>query len=264
MGDASLFWQADYEAVAEPQGCVIPDRRYLTLDISGTADVRADVAELLAVAREIRTVSGGSAPAYHETPLEGFWYAEGRAAFDPRIPGVWSWTAAVCLPGFLGEELTQLVIDYAAGRSADRIAVHNLHEGYAIQALHQGGFETVAETLGRITAHLEANHLEAAGTYHEIYLTDPLTTAAGDARTIVRQPCRVHDVTRRRPPSLIGAGHSAEVAAPRPEIRLVPAVPASLPMPTSGAARWALTSELSGGWGQSALSGRRRWRRPRS
>ncbi len=257
----ALFGRADYEAAEVPQAYLIPDRRYLALDV-GSDETRAEVTDLLAVAREIRTVSGGSASAYSQMPLEGFWYAADRVAFDPGLPGVWSWIAAVCLPDSIGDELTELVIDHAASRTAERITIRTMHEGFAVQALHRGGFDTVAGTIARISAYLDANHLEAIGTYHEIYLTDPLVTPAGDACTIVRQPCRSDDPARLRPPSLVGPDESEVTAARCTHGSNGSRAPAGALPP--GAPSRALANEFAGGWVRPALSGRRRWRQPRS
>lgn len=67
----------------------------------------------------------------------------------------------------------------------DPIKAGNTPEGKVLTALHAGPYDTLRNTYGAMTQHIEAEGLQWGGPCWEIYLNDPSSTAPENLRTQV-------------------------------------------------------------------------------
>lgn len=173
---------------------LVPSRNYVMVEV--TENFRSELGELRRVAQLVAFTSGLG---YEAMPLEGFWSGDDESGFDPTRLGVWCWTAAIALPSdLIFDTIRRLIV--GKGPHGETIATRTVEEGQVVQALHLGPYHTVGATIDKIRRELDRQQLEPAGSYHEIYLTDPISTLPGESRTVIRQPARPSE--RFRPPSV--------------------------------------------------------------
>jgi hypothetical protein len=70
----------------------------------------------------------------------------------------------------------------------EQMRFERFHEGLSAQVLHRGSCGKERPTLERLYAFIREEGFLPTGKHHEIYLSDPSTTAPGRLRTVVRQP----------------------------------------------------------------------------
>jgi hypothetical protein len=183
------FYGREYQPTADLLSLDVPKRRYVTVEVTGNYVQELKLLQYLA--REIAVIMFGRQPLSEEMPLEGFWSAPTTdMAFDPTVTGNWLWQAGFCLPDAVTSDIAGFVCNYHDLETPSSLRIQEASEGRAIQTLHAGPYDSVAATLDRVYSYFNEHDLQVNGSYHEIYLTDPFTTAPDDLRTIIRVPCR--------------------------------------------------------------------------
>lgn len=145
--------------------------------------------------------SGWDIPGYFEyvvPPLEGFWWmADGSPGVDYTNKAGFCWLSAIRLPEFVTEEVFRQAQEEAArkkGLDCSAVRFLPLSEGYCVQCLHTGPYDTEPESLAKMDAYAEGQgwqlDFSPARQHHEIYLSDPRRTAAEKLKTILRHPIR--------------------------------------------------------------------------
>lgn len=131
---------------------------------------------------------------YVVMPLEGLWWAPDARVFTVhRDKSLWSWTAMIMTPSWLGPDdlatVRSLVEAKGGAPSLDRLRLETMNEGLAVQTLHVGSYDDEGPVLAALhDDFIPAEGLRMTGKHHEIYLSDARRTAPAKLRTILRQP----------------------------------------------------------------------------
>lgn len=186
-----------YTATGTPTVVDIPSRKYLMIDGAGdpnsAVEYRDAVEALYPIAYGLRAaVKSATGDAYVVMPLEGLWWAEDMTEFNVDDKSDWLWTAMICVPEAVSDDMAADVIpgvtskkQLAAGSKA-RIEIFT--EGKAAQILHVGPYAAEAPTIATLHRFIADRGCELIGKHHEIYLSDPRKVDPTKLRTIIRQP----------------------------------------------------------------------------
>lgn len=174
----------------------VPPLTFLQIDGHGAphgpAYTRA-VEALYALSYPVKFASKAAGRDYVVCPLEGIWWAERRAAFVERAKDEWSWTMMIRQPDWITAADVDAVRDRARAKAAavDEVRLAVFDEGLSVQTLHLGSFDDEAPTIARLHGEYLPEHgLVENGEHHEIYFSDPRSTAPEKLRTVLRQPVR--------------------------------------------------------------------------
>jgi hypothetical protein len=131
---------------------------------------------------------------YKVAPLEGVYWHEGDAAFDPFDRATLSWRLMIMVPDEVDGELIEATREkVAAKKNPPRLAeirVQTFSEGPSVQILHIGPYADETPTIERLFAFAEESGYEITGDHHEIYLGDPNRAAADKLKTTLRYGVR--------------------------------------------------------------------------
>lgn len=193
--DYAEFFNPPAKQVAEVE---LPPFRYLMIDGTGAPPAvgyQDAIATLYPVAY---TLKYALKPDHDFTvgPLETLWWVDTPGGFHLADPADWHWTAMIIVPDFVSEEhLAAAIAELRRkGKPApllDSVRMDTLDEGACVQIMHIGPYAAETETIRRLHDYMTDNGMEARGHHHEIYLSDPRTTAPERLRTIIRQPVHV-------------------------------------------------------------------------
>lgn len=189
-----------YRAGRQPVRLTVPPRQFVSVVGSGDPSTNpwygATVSALYQAAYRVRFGAKRAglvdAPVM---PLEGLWWCDEPTPFALQDRSGWNWRMMIPLPPLLEGEQGDAVIDTAlASRHERAIEVERfrLDEGDAVQIMHRGPWSEESSTLAVLHRHLADSSLVGHGHHHEIYLSDPGSTAPARLRTILRQPVAVH------------------------------------------------------------------------
>lgn len=144
---------------------------------------------------------GAAAPAgyfdYVVPPLEGLWWNETDAEFDPAQKSAFCWTSLLRQPSFVAPE----VLDWARGEvrrkkglDASAVRLWQWEEGLCAHCLHKGSYDDEPATMAMLVDFAARqgfvpDHSEQRR-HHEIYLTDPNRTPPEKRKTLLRIPVR--------------------------------------------------------------------------
>lgn len=195
--DLKKTYRDHYTAKRTPTVVDVPTRPFLMIDGRGDPNTAQEYLEaieaLYPIAYGLRAaVKQQTGDAYTVMPLEGLWWVPDMSEFDPDDKSNWLWTAMICLPDAVTDEMAADVIPavtatkrLAAGPKA---RVEDFTEGVAAQILHIGPYADEAPTINALHDFIEANGHRLAGKHHEIYLSDARRADPARLRTIIRQP----------------------------------------------------------------------------
>jgi hypothetical protein len=181
----------------------VPEQLFLMIDGRGDPNGPAfgqAVEGLFAVAYGVKFLSKKDPGIdYVVMPLEGLWWAEDMAVFDPEQGdrAQWLWRAMIRQPDHVTAEMVAegVAKARAKGKGGGRVAEIRLEwfaEGPAVQIMHLGPFSEEGPTIRRMHQEfLPSQNLVENGHHHEIYLSDIRRTAPEKLRTVLRQPVRV-------------------------------------------------------------------------
>jgi hypothetical protein len=195
--DLKKTYRVHYTAKRTPTVVDVPMRSFVMIDGQGDPNTSQQYQEaveaLYPIAYAFRAaIKATTGDAYTVMPLEGLWWVEHMADFDPADKSNWSWTAMICLPDAVTDIMAAEVIpdvtarkDLAAGAKA---RVVRFTEGLAAQILHIGPYADEAPTIDTLHEFIDGNGHSRVGKHHEIYLSDPRRADPAKMRTIIRQP----------------------------------------------------------------------------
>lgn len=173
----------------------VPPLRYLMVDGRGAPagpEYPDAIATLYPVAYTLKFALRGTID-FTVAPLETLWWSDGPGAFHHASPEDWRWTAMIAVPvaiteGHLATAAAELHRKKKAAPLLDRVRVAALDEGRAVQTMHVGPYDREMPAIRRVHDYMTDNGLMARGHHHEIYLSDPRTTAPERLKTVIRQP----------------------------------------------------------------------------
>lgn len=176
----------------------VPPMRFLQID--GAGDIggerfREAVAALYGLAYPVKfSAKKQIGLAYKVAPLEGLYWRDDDAEFDPEDRGSLSWRLMIMVPDEVsGEFIEQAREKVAARKNPPRLAdirLQTFSEGPSIQILHIGPYAEETPTVERLFAFAEAHGYEVTGEHHEIYLGDPNRATAEKLKTVLRYGVR--------------------------------------------------------------------------
>lgn len=195
--DYAEFFNPSAKQVSEVE---LPPFRYLMIDGQGAPSATGYQDAIATLYPVAYTLKYALKPDHDFTvgPLETLWWVDAPGGFPTANPADWRWTAMIIVPDFVADDhLVAAIAELRRkGKSAprlDSIRMETLDEGACVQIMHIGPYASELDTIRRLQDYMTDNGMERRGRHHEIYLSDPRTTAPERLRTILRQP--VHEPT---------------------------------------------------------------------
>jgi hypothetical protein len=190
--DEKQFYSAPTDRFVEVD---VPQMWFLQIDGTGSPEsegyARA-VEALYALSYPVKFASKSALGRdYVVCPLEGLWWSDRLQSFADRHKDEWQWTMMIRQPGWITADLVDSVRERATSKAplAADVRLARLTEGLSVQILHLGSFDDEAPTVARLhDEYLPAHGLVETGHHHEIYFSDPRTSAPERLRTLIRQP----------------------------------------------------------------------------
>lgn len=188
--------EAEYAATGIPTVVEIDSGWFLTIDGQGhpdDAEFKGCLSALYAVAEALRQDSAKAGRVYELAALEAMWHLDpGYTDFDTAPRSAWNWTLCLRTPDIIGENdldrIVERLLSENQPRVVSRVSLAGFEEGRCVQMLHTGPYDQEASTLAAMHAFMEQQGLTVVGRHHEIYLTDPASTAPEELKTIIRLP----------------------------------------------------------------------------
>jgi hypothetical protein len=172
----------------------VPQMRFLQIDGTGSpesAGYARAVEALYALSYPVKFASKHAGQDYVVCPLEGLWWSQRMESFTERAKDEWSWTMMIRQPDWISDDMVASVREKAIAKApaAADVRLADYAEGLSVQIMHLGSFESETPTVARLhDEYLPANGLVETGHHHEIYFSDPRTSAPEKLRTLIRQP----------------------------------------------------------------------------
>ncbi len=180
-----------YRAKGTTEELLVPAGAFLAVDgkgdPGGTA-YQAAIEALYSVAYTMKFALKGAGVLDFTIPnLECLWFSDPNATSRAE----WEWCLLIRVPDRIGEEqVADAGRQVLAKKGIDASAVRRIESdgGRAIQVLHIGPYESVADSYGTLRAYAQERGLELENVGYEVYLNDPRRTAPERLKTIVRIP----------------------------------------------------------------------------
>lgn len=195
-------YPALYAPETHPMQIVVPPIRYFMVDGEGDPQGQSyqEAIQLLYTLSFMVKMSkrtGTQLPGYQEyvtPPPEGLWDLN-KSGFDPDR-SKWKWTLLIRQPEFVTEEIFLWAREEAKKEKPtlcwDRIRLSVYEEGLCVQVMHLGPYTEEQASIDKLLAYEEENDLlDDCGSlrrHHEIYLSDPRSTAPERLKTVLRHP----------------------------------------------------------------------------
>lgn len=183
-----------------PKIVEVPSMR--TLAISGEGEISGpryhdSITALYAVAYALKklTNEGMSIEGYlnfNIPALECLWSSKSGGNFSPENRDEMLWELCVVVPGFVTPKLVKIVqLELQKKDENSRISdvhISTLQEKKAVQLLHTGSIDGIKKSFERLYNYIGRSSYKESSRYHEIYLSNPITTNKSRLKTILRQP----------------------------------------------------------------------------
>jgi hypothetical protein len=177
----------------------VDPQQYLMIDGSGDPNTSGRYAEAVAalfgLAYTLKFLSKSELGRDHVVmPLEALWWADDMSSFTTaRDKSLWSWTAMILVPEWIGPERFDQARAKLRAKSdpplIEDVRLETLEEGLCVQTLHIGSYDDEAPVLDAMHHDfIPSQGLRMTGRHHEIYLSDVRRVAPEKLRTILRQP----------------------------------------------------------------------------
>jgi hypothetical protein len=129
---------------------------------------------------------------YPVMALEGLWWVE-DGHFDIKIKDNWFYTLMILVPDLITPELFADALTQLRKKKGDlpgfsRLHLENFREGFSIQIMHIGPYDSEPATVEKMDAFAFENGFIKTGKHHEIYLGNPLRADPATLKTILRHP----------------------------------------------------------------------------
>lgn len=128
-------------------------------------------------------------------PLEGLWWTENMADFNPTDKSNWLWTAMIMQPDVVTEDIYNQAIkqvrEKKSPKSLDKLRFTSYDEGRAAQVMYVGPYSDEGSTILELHKFIkeQGGALDESNKHHhEIYLGDPRRTDPSKLKTVIRQP----------------------------------------------------------------------------
>ncbi|MFX4261664.1 GyrI-like domain-containing protein [Pelotomaculum propionicicum] len=178
----------------------VPPMNFLMVDGAGNPNTTREFQEAVEVlygvsyALKFRVKKAGLTN-YVVMPLEGLWWTESMAEFDPEDKGKWKWTLMIMQPEFVTEEYFNEAVS-EIGKKKDihvlsKIRYERYSEGLSAQIMHIGPYNTEGPDVAKLHNFILENGYVFAGKHHEVYLSDPRRVKTEKIKTLIRQPIRL-------------------------------------------------------------------------
>lgn len=196
----SEFKQFYTAKVSKPTIVQVPKLNFIMIDGKGDPNTSQDYVDaiqtLYPVAYTIKFISkikyGND---FGVMPLEGLWWTENMADFNPSDKSNWLWTAMIMQPEVITEEIYNQAVQHVREKKTpkllDRLRFTSYDEGRAAQVMYVGPYSGEGPTILELHEFIK----EHGGTlndynkhHHEIYLGDPRRADPAKLKTIIRQP----------------------------------------------------------------------------
>jgi hypothetical protein len=176
----------------------VPRMNFLMIDGEGAPESLAfqqAIEAIYGVAYTLKfTVKKAGGQDFAVMPLEGLWWAEDMADFDPQRGdrNRWCWKLLIMQPDFITPEDFEGAAKSAAKKkdnpAINRVRLDSLEEGRTVQIMHIGPFSTEGPNIKRLHDKIAALGSRPAGKHHEIYLSDFRRVSPAAMKTVLRQP----------------------------------------------------------------------------
>ena len=134
---------------------------------------------------------------YVVSPLEGFWWQDGKDGIDYADKSAFHWISVIRLPDFVTQKDFSWAVETATKKkkldcsSAEFLTIE---EGLCVQMMHLGPFDDEPASVARMDAYLTEqgyeNDLNDKRLHHEIYLSDARKIAPEKWKTVIRHPIK--------------------------------------------------------------------------
>jgi len=178
----------------------VPPMNFLMVDGAGNPNTTREFQEaveiLYGVSYALKSrVKKAGLTNYVVMPLEGLWWTESMAEFDPEDKGKWKWTLMIMQPEFVTEEYFHEAAS-EIGKKKDihvlsKIRYERYSEGLSAQIMHIGPYNTEGPDVAKLHNFIIENGYVFAGKHHEVYLSDPRRVKPEKIKTLIRQPIRL-------------------------------------------------------------------------
>ncbi|MFD0671031.1 GyrI-like domain-containing protein [Cohnella sp. GCM10027633] len=189
-----------YSPGANPSAIEIPAFTFFAVEGAGNPNGEAfmEVVEILyaaAYSARMMPKKGYTPEGYYEYtvyPLEGVWDLDEEGRKLERLDkDRLVYTLMIRQPDFVTEEIFERVKDAVAAKlgteSAGRLLYVREEEGFCVQCLHKGSYDSEPETFSRMESYAEANGWKRAEkTHREIYLSDARRVTEDKLLTVLR------------------------------------------------------------------------------
>ena len=186
-----------YNATKEPRLIESGPLNYLSIHgVCAPEDPRFlnAVEAIYSVAFNLKFASKAVGKDFVVAKMEGQWWAESDQPFDQTPRDEWYWSILIRLPDFISSEEVDKAVEEAIHKNniglANEVQFSTINEGKSVQILHVGSYADKKTTIDKIITFIDVHGLEINGHHHEIYLSDPRTTPAEKAKTIIRYPVK--------------------------------------------------------------------------
>ena len=175
----------------------VPDMNFLMIDGEGaptSQQYAASIQTLYPIAYTLKfMVKKGKGIDYGVLPLEGLWWVDDMAQFNAQNKDAWKWTSMIMQPKYVTEADYKAALEQVKKKKLpmlDKVRFECFHEGKAAQIMHIGPFSAEETNIQKIHATIKASGHQLSGKHHEIYLSNPATTAPEKLKTVIRQPMK--------------------------------------------------------------------------
>lgn len=178
---------------------VVPVMNYIMVDGKGDPQTSKEfsdaVQSLYPLAYSIKfLIKKSTGLDFGVMPLEGLWWAEDMADFDPKHGNRnnWLWTLMIMQPEVVTREIYDKAFAEVKAKKyppmIGEIRFESYDEGRSAQIMHIGPFSEEGPNIIKLHEHIVASGGELSGKHHEIYLSDMRKTAPEKLKTVLRQP----------------------------------------------------------------------------
>jgi len=129
---------------------------------------------------------------YTVFPLEGVWdLMDSARTSDVLDKDSLMYTIMIRKPDFVTNEIAEMVIKKTKDKKPnplyDKVKFETMEEGFCVQMLHKGSYDSEPESFAKMEAYCSENSLQRISkTHREIYLTDARRTVPEKQKTVLR------------------------------------------------------------------------------
>jgi hypothetical protein len=176
----------------------VPDMSFIMVDGKGAPEGAAyqnAVQALYSTAYTLKFALKKAGRAdYPVMALEGLWWADDYAAFQPGAGdrNAWQWTMMIMQPDIVTAADVKAAVKTAGEKkdlpSLGKLRFTRFHEGKAAQLMHIGPYLAEGPDIQKIHARIAESGGKLSGKHHEIYISDPRRAEPAKLKTVLRQP----------------------------------------------------------------------------